>query len=365
MSALYNFSPTVILRNKGFPELESWKLMYKFISYGVGLNDRTNTLKQPIRTAVYPKCKLPELQIQSLNYNDCCNYRANELLEKSRAMQIPLGIMWSGGIDSTRLLISFLQNFPLSDLKDSVKIITSQDAVHENPKFFKNYILPNFDLINSEAIPWLFNKQYILVTGELNDQLFGSDLLRNYLIYSNTEYLEPLNKSKIFNYVNCKIEDTFISTIVVDTIFKSADRYGIVLEKNSDWFWWYNFCFKWQKVYMRTLALPVNSQWGNINESFVNNFLHHFYNTEYFQLWSINNPQIRNFSKWSDYKFQAKKEIYDFNKDNDYFENKIKRGSLQTLYHQRIHAAGLDENFNLLSDINLADWYLPDNDFIK
>ena len=365
MTFYYSFRPGQTLLDSPTQDLKTWESIYKFISYGVSMVDRTGNFTQPIQTKLYAGCCLPSLTSQSLSYRDCCNSRAQEIWQKSIALQKPLGLMWSGGIDSTRLVVSFLQNFKLSELKDRTKIITSQDAVHENPEFFKKYILPNFEIVNSENIPYLFDGSMLLVTGELNDQLFGSDLLRNYLVYSPTEYKESFSKDNIFNYINRYIDNDFVANILTNDIANSATSYGIQLEKNADWFWWYNFCFKWQNVWMRLMYVVAPRFRLNFSEQFVKDNICHFYDTKDFQLWSINSPEHRQFNKWNDYKLEAKKQIFEFDKNQDYFQFKTKRGSLQTIYYQRLAAVAIDENFNIIDSNNFKDWYLSNNKFVK
>ena len=363
MKSLYYINPNSILPSLTYPEIADWKSMYRAISYAVGLIDRSNQFIQPINISVYSGCKLPLLQTQPLTYKDCCNNRAAELWELSGRLQKPLGIMWSGGIDSTRMLISFLENYPLSEIKDRIRILTSYDAVVENQEFFRKYIAGNLPIINSESIPLLFDKSIILLTGEHNDQLFGSDMLKSFMLDRPDIFHSNFSKDIIFSYLNAKIKIDKVTSILIDAVCRSASTYGITIEKNADWFWWWNFCFKWQSVNFRLMVLCSPKLWSNISEEFMNTYLHHFYDSTDFQLWSINSQDVRNITKWIDYKKQAKVEIFEFDKNQDYLDNKLKKPSLRTIYVQRTVFEGIDTNFNIIPKLDLADIYLPDNEF--
>lgn len=362
MSSLYYFNPLSITQRVFRKDILSWGKLYNFITDTVGMNDRTGTLTQPIKLKTYSRCYLPAILPTSVTYNDCLNLRAYELFQLSKTLDKPLGIMWSGGIDSTCALVSFLRNFPISELKERIKIITSVESAFENPNFYKKYILPNFEIINGEYIPWLFDKSMLLVSGEFNNQLFGSDLLKAYL--ANTGKInETFDKDQIFNYINARVNDSKVSSILIDSVIDTSKITGIPLERNNDFFWWYNFCFEWQAVHFRLYALTFPKFFDNISEEFDKDYVHHFYQTDNFQLWSINNPQIRYIADWKNHKQPAKDSIYAFDKDENYFVNKINKPSLQTVFSQRPVISAITDDFKLLEEYNLDKFYNSSNIF--
>lgn len=364
MTSLYYFNPLAVAGKFYRKDAISWSKVYNLINNAVVMNDRTGQFKQPINIEIHPNCKLPDLSSSSLSYDECADRRTKELYDLSVSMNKPLGIMWSGGIDSTMILVSFLRNYSLADLKERIKIITSTEAILENPNFYKKYVLPNFEFINSEYIPWLFDSSVIIVTGELNDQLFGSDMIRGFLAKNGSNFVNgSFNRYQIFNYVDSKIKDSKVSNILVSAIIDSSTKYGITLEKNNDFFWWYNFCFKWQCVSFRLYALASPKFFNTINQEWNNQYLHHFYQTDQFQLWSINNPSVRYITDWKNYKYRAKESIFAFDGDAEYLANKIKRPSLQTVFHQRKVSEAVTTDFKLLEIFDPNDFYNPENPF--
>jgi hypothetical protein len=273
--------------------------------------------------------------------------------------------MWSGGIDSTRVMVSFLENFSIAELKDRVKIICNENSIFENPNFYQKYIVTNFELINSENIPWLFNGSALIVTGEMNDELFGTNMLKNYLFINPGTYTNKFNKQNIFNYFSPRIKNDQATWLLVDSVINAANKYGVVLENDADWWWYWNFCFKWQLCYLRLITLAMPSLWPTLDSRYMENYIHHFYSTDDFQLWSINTPEARIIKKWTDYKFQVKKEIFDFDGDQHYFETKTKRGSLFAVFNQRSLAEAIDSDFNLIKTLDTSVWYDPNNSFTQ
>ena len=159
------------------------------------------------------------------------------------------------------------------------------------------------------------------------------------------------------------IDNDKVTNIMIDAILAAAEKQGIVLEKNTDFFWWYNFCFKWQTVNFRIYALTMPKYIDNVNQEWHDTYMHHFYQTDSFQLWSMNHPEVRYIDDFKHYKQRAKESIYAFDHDEDYYINKIKRPSLQTIFEQRILCEGVTDEFKIIEKLNPFEYYNADNPF--
>ena len=58
-----------------------------------------------------------------------------------------------------------------------------------------------------------------------------------------------------------------------------------------------------------------------------------------------------------------KVEIYQFDKNQDYYENKTKRGSLVLVFQQRVLTEAIDSNFNFYKNIDLSNFINRPNVF--
>lgn len=363
MKGLYHYNAITAMRSGKAPGYAGYRKIYDWAYAAAVLQDRTGYMRTPIRGRLNDESIIPRPAASTLNYKDCCDRRAKEIWDLSGELGLPIGLMWSGGIDSTRMAVSFLENFPRAELADRVKILTSEMARLENPRFYQEHLLPNFELRSSEMMPWLFDRKMIIVTGEHNDQIFGTDAFRHIFLHYNEYFNSPLTREGIRIHLDTMISDTRLNDYFYDVGVESAAKYGIVLEKHSDWWWWWNFNMKWRYVYFRIFALAAPKCWPMIDSGFIGRYLHHFYATDDFQLWSINNPQIRYLKKWNEYKHQAKLEIYQFDKNEDYYLNKSKKGSLNTVFQQRDVVQAIDEDFNFYKEFDPDAWYDPDNTF--
>ena len=84
-------------------------------------------------------------------------------------------IMYSGGIDSTTIVVALIKNLSEEELK-SVAICTSFTAVVENPYFYEKYIRNKFKVIDSLTNKYddVINQGYTPVTADDGDCIFGT-----------------------------------------------------------------------------------------------------------------------------------------------------------------------------------------------
>lgn len=363
MKSTYFFNP-ITVRDKSFrKDILDWGKIYKLLNFAVSINDRTSTLKLPIHQSVYEQCVMPEYKSTSITYEQCCDERAKQIYDLSVELDKPIGIMWSGGIDSTGIVVSFLRNYSMDDLRKRIKIIMSTQSISENPEFYHRFILPNFPFVSSETLPWLFGNDMILVTGEFNDQLFGSDMIRGLLLKDKELVSKKIDKDYMLQYVDNQINDKFISEILCNSIYETSEKHGIVLEKNADWFWWFNFCYKWQTVHFRSYCLTIPKDAHKIDREWDKKYMHHFYQTDNFQLWSMNNPQVREFTEWKDYKKESKQLIYDYDKNEKFYNDKIKNASLYNVFWARMLNECVTSEFEIVEKFEPEEYYNPNNHF--
>lgn len=349
------------------PDIRLWAdLLTNDSITGVSLIDRMGLVQMPYNFKLYEPFRMPtDLTGHSLTYEECCQKRAAELLDLSDRLNKPIYVCYSGGIDSTLVVISFLKQRGLAQLKKQLVIVLTPDSIDENPVFYKEYIRDHLPVVSGERLGTYFDGQRIVVGGEHNDQLFGTDIMDKLVKHINIDKaFEPYHRDALIPYmVNYEMPESSANWWY-DMFVWHAKQAPCEIKTTFDLLWWFNFCFKWQTVYFRMLLRVDNSLRHLVNHEFVETYFHHFYSTEDFQKWSMLNPQlkIRN-NNWKDYKFHAKDVIYNFNRDADYRDNKIKRRSLFKLFIGKDTPDGLSGNFDYLYKLDRADFYIEDNSF--
>lgn len=243
------------------------------------------------------------------NFEEVSLQRAQNLWLKNKDKE--LNVLWSGGIDSTLVLTAF---FMTRHEGQKMNVFCNINSITENRHFYQTLLKDkSVRLLNSSKI----NSQSPLefVTGDLGDQVFGSELI--------------FRISRDFGFE--KLFSPYLE--VVPSLFKNicGENYGAVLfERFSpivdecpfkiitafDFIWWWNFTQKWQGV--------------NLRKGFYLDGDHlatSFFDDDDFQRWSVFSHSEKIGKKIETYKMPAKKLIYAFDRNEDYLKFKKKQSS--------------------------------------
>jgi hypothetical protein len=304
--------------------------------------DRSGTLPTPgVKMSAEP---IPDATGFTDTLDDVMLAEAQRIWNLNREFRV----YWSGGIDSTGVLVALLRTAQTDDLERMTIVYSTDDpyrsSVAEYPKFFADHIDGKLNKFACHAGPrdrFFGSPTHMLssfvgndiahhaqsgvlcVTGELGDQMFGSaafsadpDLInmttRDYL--KRDDFQAHLEDIKRFNDA-CPTDTT----------------------KLVDCLWWWNYAVKWAEVRYRA-AVAVED--GNALQN-----VHAFFGGEDFQKWSIANSDKKIKDTPESYKFALKDFIYDFTGDADYRDTKLKEGSLRV----RVGAmAAIDDRNNII-----------------
>jgi hypothetical protein len=340
----------------------AWHQIFKLINLNVSLVDRCDKVVMPYNFKnEFPMPK--DLLGFNKSYNDICVERAREIITRSRELNKPILILYSGGIDSTAVVISFLIAAE-GDLSN-IEICLNTYSIRENPNFYYKHIRGKFKLVPSENMLNLLNGEYILVGGDFNDQLFGSDLYQIIINYKDVSYLyenySRENIVAIFEHVGMDLDSANLWYTLVDEQIRETNLCEI--KKVKDFFWWLNFSYKWQSVYFRLIARSTNRD--ILNKEFLDTYCCYFFNTVDFQKWSMLNPDKKIKDTWTSYKITTKEFILDYTKDQEYFDFKTKLGSLSKVFTQRDVPDAILSNYSVIYNIDPKEFYLHNNSFKK
>lgn len=279
------------------------------------------------------------------SWEQCCEHRVSEL-EKIKGK---VYIMWSGGIDSSVAITSILK-YGSAALKARVTLVLSTNSFFEFPEMFQ-LLCKTFPFVNVYTPPESYlEPDDILVSGELGDQLFGSDLIYTVLQnYGESAIFESYNEfvPKLFT----KIAGQKAGLEYFENLEPIVKECPFPIKSCHDFFWWWNFSQKWQHVKFRILFLRFNDCKkfsGNVGS---------FFDTVPFQIWSLTHHSQKIKKDLNSYKWIAKDFIIQNTQFNEY-RNKPKIGSLKNVISLTPKRYGLFEDFSFISREDL-------NQFIK
>ena len=350
---------THLFKNK--PGFNYIRYVIQFFGAQISMMDRTETIKIPINCTILPFLKLPKFKKINTSFEELCEKRARLLLDKAISTNRKLTIMYSGGIDSTLIMVSLLKVATDKELKENVIVLLTQASIFENENLFKNYILKKCNIESTfDFTHFLGNNKYIVVTGETGDQLFGSMATKNFFIKYGKEFVfgeatyEKIEKIFLDTHLtNEKLNKEETSKVILP-LFKVVKNAPLEITSVYHFFWWLNFTLKWQSVYTRTLAY-TNPKYEKTLKMEDNYFA--FFSDEEMQLWVMNNPDKLIRDDYKSYKYIAKDIIYKFDKNEDYWKNKVKWGSLADVFMTRMPAKFIDDKINFgRGDIPESIW---------
>lgn len=233
----------------------------------------------------------------SVSLEECIADSINSIKELDKE----LILLWSGGIDSTLTFYALID----ADVEFSVQL--NGDSKIEHPVLFKKIVNGEFPQVTSVirrsgSLSLSDSADICYITGEIGDQCCGSALMEKY----SKEKREGSYKRFMNGRIVRMTKDSVVS-LLGDQDFTTAE-----------YLWALNFIFKYENVVNR-----LKVQGDDVN-------LYHFFNTDMFQIWAIQNYKTNaSFEEWNDYKEAFKTYIYEQDGDEDYFINKTKVGSLK------------------------------------
>jgi hypothetical protein len=364
MKKILYYRPAVVTDNKNInlPGIRKFSYFFKLYSPDVTIVDRTGVIKMPVN--IHNLFPLPKFKVFTKTYEEICNERAKSLLQKADSMRVRLCVMYSGGVDSTLVVVSLLKN-ATEIQKKNITIFLSEESILENPNFYKNHIEGKLRIESSIKFPYIFGTNILLVTGEHNDQLFGSDIIAKLIVqFGESVVNKPYSRELLISFFNTRLNDISISTFYVDLFEKLVANAPIKIQTNFEFLWWINFALKWQTVFIRMAVFTSKNNISSVNKQYMESNYETFYGTEDFQLWSMNNLDKRIKNTWVSYKWLCKDIIFDYTKDQDYRDNKIKIGSLGKIMFGTGSFNFVDDMYTIYKNLNLDEYYVSNNDFI-
>ena len=271
----------------------------------------------------------------NLSFSDVCDKRAIELLNSNEK----IFVMWSGGIDSTTVLVAILKNWPASEFF-RITVLCNTDSIKENKSFF-HIIVKHFKTEVSSVNIESFLKRGIVVTGEFGDQMFGADGVGKCIKIWGEDVINRSWKDIVPVQFTKQSPTNGLATFenYLPIIYESPFE----IETVQDFYWWLNFTQNWQHIKLRTL---MSKTWSNPKLYFPK--LIHFFESTDFQIWSLHNHDKKIKDSWDSYKFTAKDYISSYTGNTDY-DSKLKVLSLQNLYYGSEMHWGIDEDWNYLN----------------
>lgn len=332
--------------------LQTYSVFSKAFNSGISLVDRTGTIKLPFN--VINRHPMPAKQEMSLTFEELCYQTWDKIEQHIKKTKLRPVIMYSGGIDST-LIVSLMHTYASPEFKERLLIILNTNSIQENPVFYENIIKRNYTMASSNSFENYFNEFNYIITGEFADNVFGSLTLKSSIDFFGTENIIQNNyKVFAFDFFNHKIQNETETKFFLDQMEQLIATCPWTIKTWSDYLWYQNFAMKWQAVEFRILS-HKNAGLA-INDDFISKHICHFWQSQEWQQWALNNPEAKIQNKWTSYKLPAKELIFKLTGDREYLIRKTKFPSLPGVFRYRRVSNFITDKFEFVNDIDIKEY---------
>jgi hypothetical protein len=319
------------------------------------LRPRLGTFSTPWQARSHYHLPMPDLSVpEHCSLEDLIDRRSLEIYQIAKRDKKQIVIMWSGGIDSTAVLVSLLKNVPASEQKDLLIICLSPDSVLENLNFYTKYISNCLTIMHKTNLNFdnEFLKKYVLVHGDPADALFAPSSSKYQHLMQDKKHLLPLHTHRhlLYSCFSGRGEVTEQSgRWLVDKIIDNIEQVKPPnVENIAEWFWWQYMNIKWEGCLwfpFHTVDLRTQYKQPIEHEQILSYLEACFFNTDYFQRWSCTNLKRIIPASLQDHKKEIKKYIFDYDKNLGYFNTKSKTVSLSLNFTHVLEKNCLDRPF--------------------
>lgn len=366
MTDLYYVDQPKTLDLISTPDRSRFGEIYNLIGANTSLTDRTGFIKIPFTVAAAPELKVP--YGTALSLREATDLRVRELLNIQDQLNVPIHVYYSGGIDSSYVLSSLLSRMTPEAASERLVVAMTTESIFENPTLYQKFIRGKIRVVPGDDFSKCLDLQKIVISGELGDQLFGSDIMMAAKSLFGEDrifdchYYDPA--FEIFQHVGISVSSAERWLHLITT---SAESFGFQVYNLHDLLWWYNFTCKWQGVYFRMMAYSVPTYRENAKKAVDEGYYQNFFASRELQLWSFVNQKTgvkyKRELSWPGYKYPMKEEIYKLTGDEYYLQNKIKSGSLWKCLRNKFKAKAITSDYQFIDDLTGLDLYNPENSF--
>jgi hypothetical protein len=216
--------------------------------------------------------------------------------------------MWSGGIDSTSILVSLLKTAN-KELLDQLVVVCNQASVDENPYFYNWYIKNKLTTVDTDQFRVTsdnYNK-ILLVNGDCAEMIFGSTQPWALARQGQMDIIHESCHNDALLRRSLKSENPAALDFSLNLIKQSAKHSPVPIETIYDFLWWQYFDFKIVDSLFHLILYLTEELTDEQVADFWTNAYQRFYTYPEMQIWSMLTNNTRRENMHIDYKYDAKK----------------------------------------------------------
>lgn len=310
-----------------------WFNMHSVTLWPEHLTSRVHKLNTPWDLAP-SVCPMPKLLHNSeLRFDvvmDSITHRFCDYIQ--RTGKTPY-ISWSGGIDSTSILVSLLK-VGNSDFLKKLVVLYNDRSIKENSFFYHRFLDGKVSTLNFDQSPLHVTAdnydQIVILDGEVGNQVMGSPHINSLVRQGRRDILDS-DWTTIQDYSEIIYGSTDYH---IQMIKDSAESAPVEILTVFDFLWWLNFNFKVDDVLLRKMLTHVHDLTPDQSREFWESGIFRHYAQPEMQQWSLVSKNQRHQSIEIMLKYIPKKYIYDFDHNDIWYAHKTEQASMASTYEK-------------------------------
>jgi hypothetical protein len=300
-----------------------WFNLSDSLARAAHFNSRVTKLNTPwpLAPSINP---IPDITENELRFDIVLNGISEEICQHAIQKNKPVYLCWSGGIDSTAILTSFLQVGSQEFLKN-LTVVLDNTSINENSYFYYHYIHDRIKTLDTSIFEITKDNhdKIIVIDGEGGNQCLQGPSVQGLIYRKQFELLnQPWNKqTDLKNLLNGS------NNFQIELILESIRHAPISIDTVYDFLWWTGFNFKFDDVMIRKMFAYSQNLTPNQTEYFWNNSLIRPFGHDRMQMWSMNARDLRRHYCSTTVKYFAKKYIFDFDQNDFWYSSKTEQAS--------------------------------------
>ena len=274
-------------------------------------------------------------------FEDLTNKRAVDLAKKYSNTDKNIFVYWSGGIDSTLIIAALYKNWD-KNLLNRVTVILTADSIISNPNFYNKFIKDRFP--TRFLGTFLGTQEGFCIHGDMADALWIQGNIVSLSAQGLPILEDDVNKDpSVFYTCIPNLPNDKVAQNVLDYALDDSIKAGIKLTTTSDVFWWLNFSFQYENMYVKHLREVVPYTQEHLTAyKLCQDF---WFDTEDYQAWSIRAQYDGTKFDGSlvSYKMPAKRYIYEFDNNPYTMIHRSKMGSTYKTLTSGINSVFFDD----------------------
>jgi hypothetical protein len=277
---------------------------YKTLDYDINhpCNDRYGIIPHWLPMTTISKPLKSNISFNE-TFENLCDKAATQILNTNKK----INVFWSGGLDSTTVLVSLISN---CINKDQIHIITSYGSILESGSFYETFLKSYNATFDMSGVKSHFKENELYITGANGNNLFttGSGYIKRYV--EDSQILK-----KPWKDVTSRVKIELFESVI--------EKSPKPIKSYEDFLWFNSFAFRWDhtRYYLYRYIIPKPKNF----KKYLNIFFSYFLNKD-FEQWCIDNNEqqhdINNLLKTT--KMPMRKYIFNKlgQKSEDYIKNK-------------------------------------------